>query len=69
MAKDQEIGTLGELTLTLCEALDDSVTLLEGWINRYCPPRYKGEHLADIAKKRAIIAAVRRQLNAIGDSR
>lgn len=58
-------GTLGELTLALCDALDHSVTLLEGWINRHCPPRYRAEHMADVAKKRRIIQDVRRQLDAI----
>jgi hypothetical protein len=58
-------GTLGELSLALCEALDDSVTLLEGWITRHCPPRYRGEHLADVAKKRRIVAAVRQRLEAM----
>lgn len=62
---NQPQSTLGELALALCDALDDSVTLLEGWINRHCPPRYRAEHMADVAKKRKIIGDVRRQLNAI----
>lgn len=63
--KPVEPGTLGELTLALCEALDESLTQQEGWINRYCHTRYRQEHFADVAKKRQILAAVRRQLDAM----
>jgi hypothetical protein len=58
-------SNLGELTLVLCEALDESLTQQEGWINRYCHTHYRQEHFADVAKKRAVLAAVRRQLEAM----
>ncbi len=60
-----QAGTLGELTLALCEALDESLTQQEGWIARYCHTRYRQEHMNDVAKKRAVLAAVRRQLDAM----
>ena len=51
--------------LVLCEALDESLTQQEGWIARYCHTRYRQEHMNDVAKKRAVLAAVRRQLDAM----
>lgn len=42
----------------LAEALDDACTLLQGWVNRYCSPRYAAEHFADIEKKRTLLASL-----------
>ena len=65
---DKTSGNLGKLTLVLCEALDESLTQQEGWISRYCHPRYVREHMNDLAKKRKVLDAVRKQLDAMRPS-
>jgi hypothetical protein len=37
------------------DALADACNLLEGWITKYCAPRHRVEHRADLARKRRIL--------------
>lgn len=39
----------------LVESYKDALTLLEGWITRYCHSRYRAVHMADLEKKRTIL--------------
>jgi hypothetical protein len=60
---DDKICSTEELSYVLCEALHETLTLLEGWINRYCcDPRYRNEHKKDLAKKRAILDSTMERL-------
>lgn len=47
---------------------DDALTLLEGWIRRYCKPSFLSEHLDDLAKKRAILEAAKSSPSYVGVS-
>lgn len=46
---------LEERIAELRQGLTDALILLEGWINRYCVPKHRAEHLADLEKKRAVL--------------
>jgi hypothetical protein len=38
------------------DMVDDALSLLEGWIERYCNSRFREEHFTDLAKKREHLA-------------
>lgn len=40
----------------LISTLADALTLLSGWIERHCPPKYRAEHRADLEEKLAVLA-------------
>lgn len=39
----------------LVEQYRDALTLLEGWITKHCPAKYRAVHLADLERKRALL--------------
>lgn len=47
----------GANVIVSLDMVDDALTLLEGWIERYCKPRFKDEHLRNLEEKRAHLAA------------
>lgn len=59
LAARDAVVNLRERHTLVCDALDDACQLLEGWISKHCHPRHVREHMADVAKKRALLAKAR----------